>query len=212
MWNLMKHEVMYYIRNKKDLFELIILIVSLNLLFSFALPNSLTVKNEVFIATFWVSLVAGCFLSAAAMFERDSQAGRLELLSMLPCGLERALVVKYLAFTLLLFAAIAAVTPLTLLNMYVERPGQWLLGLGVASLSLTAITYVTASFTSGTGKGAAFLGLISMPLIVPVIIFGAAYVRQPELWHETLLFLIAYAMIAVPIACLAAASSIRASF
>lgn len=211
MLNLLAHEVKYYIKNKKELIEIYVFIISINLLLSFALRSTLTANQELSMAMLWVAMVAGCALGGASLFERDAQSGRLELYQMLPISLEKIVLVKWLSFVALMLAPLLLTLPLLALTGIGPAWHQWALGLAFGTAGVAAITSLGASLMAGTGRGGALLSLVTIPLVVPILIFGTEYCRQAHLWDKNLLFLAAYMFFIVPITCLAGASAIRAT-
>ena len=209
MLNLFRHEVMYYFKNRKEIIEIYVLIFTLNILVYFASSHTLTANHELTIATIWVSIVAASALAAHQLFERDSSSGKLELLQMLPCGLEQVILAKYLSFYLLMLGPAFLLLPFIAAIFPQLAIAQTVCGMAVGTAGICAIQLLAAAFMAGRGKSAAFLGLISLPMVVPLVIFGAAYLRQSVLWHETLAIMLAYALFIVPLMCLAAASVIR---
>lgn len=211
MLNLARHEVMYYFKNKIELIELTSFIITVILLLSFGLRSTLTAHAELLLAGFWLALAAATAIGAAGLFERDYQAGRLELYQMLPAGLETLMLGKWLAFYLLLAIPVLITVPIMALVLEQVNSVQWLVGLLIGAVDMSLIACFAGAMLAGGRRGTALLGLIGLPLMVPVVIFGTEYCRQTHLADSALLFLIAYGMLLAPLAMLAAASSVRAS-
>ncbi len=211
MLSIIRHEAMYYFKNKAELIEIYCFIMTIFLLFSFGLRSALTVNFELSLASLWLAMAIVSALGASSLYERDRSAGRLELYQLLPASLESIALGKWLAFYLALIVPLLLVIPLFGLFFHQEGLMQLAVGLGFGAFDMSLITCFSAAMMAGGGRGSALLSLISLPLMVPVMVFGTAYCRQPDLIDQSLLFLGAYGLLLLPLMAIASASSIRAA-
>lgn len=211
MLSMLIKELMYYINNAKELIVISFLFISITLVIPFAFSAKEGVPDGVNLAILWVALLASMQLGAAQSWQRHSDSGELELLPLLPWMLEGTVLGKSIAFYLLMLLQVAIVVPLSAVWLAIPV-GQWAqvwLGLAVGGLSLTFLYQMAAGLMAGQRKAGAVIGIIVLPFAIPVVIFGASYFQQDELFNDHLLFLVGYAVFLAPLHALAVASSIR---
>jgi heme exporter protein B len=205
MLNLVRHELMFYIKNRKELIEISCLTSSIYLVFPFGLQVTDHLNSDIVIAVRWLAMLAGAILASSFLFARDEESGRLELYQLLPVGLEEVMLAKWLGCIFLL------ALPIVILSWTREGWLQQALGLSAGMAAIAALGSFSGALLSAEGRGNSLTGLLMIPLVIPVIIFGTEYCRQSHLWDRSLLFLIAYGLLLLPLTCLAGASAIRAS-
>lgn len=211
MFSMLIKELNYYFKNIKEVIVISFLFVSITLVVPFAFPAAEGLPEGVNLAILWVALLAAMQLGAALSWQRHADSGELELLPLLPWMLEGTVMGKSLAFYVVMLLQIAVIVPLSALWLAMPA-GQWLqvwLGLAVGGLSLTFLYQLAAGLMAGQRKAGAVIGMVVLPFAIPVIIFGVSYLRQGQLWSDSLLFLIGYAVFLAPLHALAVASSIR---
>jgi heme exporter protein B len=84
----------------------------------------------------------------------------------------------------------------------------------LGSVSLSLIGAIGAGLTLGTRRGGALLSLLVLPLVMPVLVFGARATAQAIVGEEmtqALILLSAMGVLALALAPLAAAAAVRIS-
>ena len=126
----------------------------------------------------WVAALLASMLSLGRMFADDQQDGTLEQLLLSAYPLPLLVLAKIAAHWLCSGLLLAAIAPLLALQFGLPSQATWVLAasllLGTPLLSL--IGAVGAALTVGVRGAGVLLSLLVLPLVVPVLIFGAASV------------------------------------
>lgn len=211
MRSLCIRELIYYFRNLKEIIVISSLMLSILLVAPFVFSAEKGVPEGVPAAMLWVALLCAVQLGCSQSWQRHADAGELELLPLLPWTLEASVFAKTLAFYVVLLLQLLVLLPTASLWLGVSSGqwGQWLLGLAAGGLGLTCLCQMAAGFMAGNRKSGALMGLVVLPFSLPILIFGAAYTAQDQLWADSVIFLIAYAVFLAPLHCLAVAAGLR---
>ena len=123
----------------------------------------------------WVAALLAGMLPIDRLVGPDRDAGMIDqwlLRGVLPewIMLSRALAH---AVTMLLPLLAALVPAAALLSLSAKTVARLALGLGVAALPIAALTVAAAALTARRDAGNGLGGLLVLPLLIPVIIFGA---------------------------------------
>ena len=164
----------------------------------------------------WLGALLACLLSLDRLFALDYEDGSLDLLATAPIPMEAVVAVKALAHWLVTGLPLVAVSPVLALMMNLPPAGYlWLMvALTLGTPALSVIGAFGAALTVGLKRGGLLLGLLVLPMYVPVLIFGAEVVRRgaaglsPEV---PLLLLAGITAAAVALLPYAAAAAIRVS-
>ena len=126
----------------------------------------------------WVVALLAALLPLERMFRSDHDDGSLELLALMPAPLELLVLAKAAAHWLTTALPLIAVAPVLGAMLNLPGPGPatlcGVLALGTATVSLVGA--VGAALTLGARRGGVLLPLLVLPLLVPVLIFGAGAV------------------------------------
>lgn len=162
----------------------------------------------------WVAALLASLLSLESLFREDAQDGTLEqmLLSGHPLG--ALALAKTAAHWLLTGLPLTLMAPV--LGIALGVPGSAMPGilssLALGTVTLSLVGAVGAALTLGVRRGGVLLGLLTLPLTVPTLVFGA---RATELaiagegLSGALYLLAALAVLAVTLAPLAVAAALR---
>lgn len=162
----------------------------------------------------WSAALLASLLALERVFTQDYEDGSLDLLLMSPMPLEATVLAKVLAHWLVTGLPLILLSPL-MAGMLGLAPHSWpvlvtSLTLGTPCLSL--IGAVGSTLTLGSRRGGALLAVLTLPLFIPVMIFGAAAVEAgaTDLPARPHLLLLAGCLVAaVPLASLGAAAALR---
>lgn len=184
------------------------------LLFPFGVgpePNTLA---RIAPGVLWAAALLASLMSLERLFQADYEDGSLEQLALSPLPLPLVALAKMTAHMALTGLPVALLAPALAVMLNMPTDGlPWMaatLALGAPTLSL--IGGVGAALTIGARRGGVLLALLTTPLFVPVLIFGAAAVEAALAGlspRPHLLFLGGLLAAALPLAPLAAGAALR---
>ena len=152
-------------------------------------------------------------LSLEDMFQADFEDGSLDLLATGPLSLESLAASKIAAHWVATGFPIVVISPLAALAM--ELPGEnfvtLLKAVALGTPAISAVGAIGASLTLAARRGGLILPLIVLPLLAPVVIFGAGIVRaeMDGLANGAALYLAAYSLAAILLSPFATAAGLR---
>jgi heme exporter protein B len=185
-------------------------------LFPLAVSPELSRLREVAPGVLWVAALLASLLALEFLFRDDAYDGTLEQYALSGQPLNLLIFAKTATHWLLTGLPLALMAPLAALSL--GAPGLSLGGIvicvAVGTVALSLIGSVGAALTLGIRRSGVLLALLTLPLSLPVLIFGA---RATELairggsYLAPLELLGALAVLGVTLAPLAAAAGVRIS-
>jgi len=162
----------------------------------------------------WVAALLAAQLSLDRLFQADHEDGTLDLLARAPLPLTLTIAAKLLAHWLGTGLPLALIAPLLaiMLQMDTEALPILLLALLLGTPSLSLIGGIGAALTLGAKRGAVLVPLITLPLLIPVLIFGVGAVEAAATGLSAsphLLLLGAFLALAVVLSPFAAAAAVK---
>ncbi|MBI1328684.1 MAG: heme exporter protein CcmB [Alphaproteobacteria bacterium] len=126
----------------------------------------------------WVAAVLASLLSLDRLFQADLEDGSLDLIALSPVSLEMAAAAKIAAHWLTTGLALTLVAPLLglMFNIPESAYGALVASLLIGTPALSAAGAIGAALTLSVRRGGLILPLIVLPLVSPVVIFGAGAV------------------------------------
>ncbi|HTS20336.1 MAG TPA: heme exporter protein CcmB [Casimicrobiaceae bacterium] len=126
----------------------------------------------------WVAALLASLLSLPRLFGSDFADGALEQIALSPYPLPALISGKILAHWLTTGAPLALLSPLLALQFGLDahESAALIIGLLLGTPTLSLLGAIGAALTLGLRSGGALLALLSLPLYVPILIFGAAAV------------------------------------
>jgi heme exporter protein B len=203
-------------RKRGQLVQPLAFFAMVTLLFPLAISPELARLRELAPGVLWVAALLASLLALEFLFRDDAYDGTLEQYALSGQSLTALMFAKTLAHWLLTGLPLALMAPLAALSLGVSAaavPGI-VLAVAVGSVTLSLIGSIGAALTLGIKRSGALLSLLTLPLSLPVLIFGA---RATQLAiHGTsflapLELLSALAVLAITLAPLAAAAAVRIS-
>jgi heme exporter protein B len=173
-------------------------------LFAFALsPEAL---KHYAVAVMTVALVLASVTSQPLVFERDEEEGMLEQFVLKAPVLEIVVLAKLVGMWVVQLLPILIALPLLLLMAGLDGAQSYdvMVRMLLLSPSICAIGVLTAAFTLGSKRGGLLPALISLPLLMPLVIFASSLTGA-----GALLLLAAAALASVPFACYVSAAILR---
>jgi heme exporter protein B len=183
-------------------------------LFPLSLTPEMSRLRDAAPGVLWVGALLSSLLALEFLFREDAVDGTLEQFALSGQSLTWMLFAKTCTHWLLTGLPLALVAPVAAAALGVSgdaMPGV-VASLALGSFALSLVGAVGAGLTLGARRGGVLLSLLTLPLAVPILIFGA---RATELaiTHGNLappLYLLgAIAVLGVTLAPLAAAAAVR---
>lgn len=201
-------------RRRGDAAQPLIFALLVVTMFPLALGSEPALLAKIAPAVLWVAMLLAGLLTLDTLYRGDADDGSLEQMLLAPTPLAWLIFIRVLVHWATTALPLLLVTPL--LAELLHLPGNLLpvllvsLALGTPLLSL--IGAVVAALTVGMRRSGMLLGLLALPLYVPVLVFGAGSVMaaaQDLPWAGALLLLAAGLALALVLAPLAAATAVR---
>ncbi len=183
-------------------------------LFPLGITPELSRLRDVAPGVLWVAALLSSLLALEFLFRDDANDGTLEQYALSGQSLTWLLFAKIAAHWLLTGFPLALMAPLAGLSLGVPAaavPGI-VASVAVGSVALSLIGSVGAALTLGVKRSGALLSLLTLPLSVPVLIFGARATElavKGEGFIAPLELLGSVTVLGVTLAPLAAAAAVR---
>lgn len=209
MIRLIARELKFSIRHAADTAAALLFFVIAASLFAFALGPDPRILGMIAPGVIWVCALLAALLPLERLFGADFEDGSLDLLllSGLPAyGVAFAKAAAHWLTTGLPLLVIAG--PIAVMLRLQDRLPLLLLSLLPGTLLLSLLGSMAAAVTLGARRSAVLMPLITLPLMIPTVIFGAAASTSPHP-AAPLLMLAAMLAAALPLAPLAAGLALR---
>jgi heme exporter protein B len=162
----------------------------------------------------WVGALLASMLALESLFRDDAADGTLEQLALCGQPLVALVAAKTLAFWLLTGLPLTLMAPLlgSALGVPVSAMPGILSALALGTITLSLLGAVGAALTLPVRRGGVLLSLLTLPLAVPVLVFGARATELAiagESLTGPLYLLGALAVLALTLAPLATAAAMR---
>jgi heme exporter protein B len=162
----------------------------------------------------WIGALLSSLLALEFLFREDATDGTLEQFALSGQSLTWMLFAKTCTHWLLTGVPLALTAPLAAagLGVTVAAMPAVVASLALGSFAMSLVGAVSAGLTLGARRGGVLLSLLTLPLAVPILIFGA---RATELaisggdFSGAMYLLGAIAVLGVTLAPLAAAAAVR---
>ena len=185
-------------------------------LFPLAITPVRAQLREIAPGILWVAALLASLLALEFLFRDDAQDGTLEQYALSGQSLTSLLFAKTAAHWLLTGLPLALMTPLAAVSL--GAPASALAAIVAAvllgTLTLSLLGSIGAGLTLNIRRSSALLSLLTLPLSLPVLIFGARATQQAIAGAAVLApleLLAALAVLGVTLAPLAAAAAVRIS-
>lgn len=213
---LIKRDLRLAMRRSGEWLQPLLFFLVVTTLFPLALDPQLSRLRDVAPGALWVGALLSSLLALEMLFRDDGQDGTLEQLAISGVPLAWLLLAKTAVHWLLTGLPLVMAAPLVAIALgapYAAIPGV-LAALLLGSVALSLVGAVGAGLTLGLRRGGVLLALLVLPLMVPVLIFGAratalAIAQQPL--AAPLYLLGALAVLTATLAPLAVAAAVRIS-
>jgi heme exporter protein B len=161
----------------------------------------------------WIAAVLAVLLALDRLFQADHEDGSLDLLALSPLSLEVIAAAKMAAHWLTTGLPLTVLSPV--LALLFDLPPRaypaLVLSLLIGTPSASAVGAVAAALTLSIRRGGLILPLLVLPLLAPVVIFGAGAVLAAidGLANGAIWLLAAFSVAAVVLAPFVTAAALR---
>lgn len=213
---MLARDIRLALRKRGQLVQPLVFFAIVTTLFPLAISPELSRLRDVAPGVLWVAALLSSLLALEFLFRDDAQDGTLEQHVLSGQSLTWLLFAKTVAHWLLTGLPLAVMAPLAGLSLGVPVAslGGIVVSVAVGSVALSLIGSIGAALTLGVKRSGALLSLLTLPLSMPVLIFGA---RATELaikgagFAAPLYLLGALAVLGITLAPLATAAAVRIS-
>jgi len=157
----------------------------------------------------WVAAVLAALLSLDRMFQADYEDGSLDLIALSPLSLEATAFAKIAAHWLTTGLPLTILSPVLalLFNLQGAAYPALVASLALGTPAVSAIGAIGAALTLSIRRGGLILPLIVLPLLAPVVIFGAGALDGTG--NGALWLVAAFSTVAVLLSPFATAAAVR---
>lgn len=203
------------LRQPGDSAMVLVFFVLATVLFPFGIGPEPNILARIASGVLWVMALLAAMLSLDRLFLADYEDGGLELLILSPAPPFAIVLAKCAAHWLTTGLSLIAVAPVLAVMLHLDAAGYGVLiaamALGTPTISL--IGAVGAALTLGARRGGVLMSLLVLPLLIPVLIFGAGAVEAAvggvEGWSNMLMLMGAMLLGALVLCPWAAAAALR---
>lgn len=163
------------IRRWGELANPVIFFVAVTLLFPLSLSPDSTLLGQVSPGIIWVAALFSILLGQESLFRPDLDDGTLEQMALCPQPLPALVFGKLLAHWTISALPLVVLSPLLAMALAMPDRGipVMVFALLLGTPTLVVISAIAAALTVGLNRGGLLLSILVVPLIVPVLIFGA---------------------------------------
>lgn len=215
-WLVCRRDLQVAFRRSGDIVNPLAFFVIVTALFPLALSPDREVLRTLGPAVLWIAALLATLLSLNALFRADIEDGTMEQLVIGPHPLAAIMLGKTLAHWLLSGLPLIVLAPVLAVTYHLPLDGVRALCvtllLGTPTLSL--LGSIGAALTAGVRQSGGLLALLVLPLMMPVLIFGARgtdLAASGEVITGPVYLLGAFLALALTVVPLAAAAAIRIS-
>lgn len=201
-------------RRRGDAFQPALFALIVVVLFALALGSDAKLQAQVAAGVLWVAALLAGLLALDSLFRGDAEDGSLEQWMLAPVPLAWLVAVRTAIHWATTALPLLLATPFLAELLHLPRAQLPVLmaGLLLGTPLLSLIGAVIAALTVGMRRSGILVGLLALPLYVPVLVFGAGSVAASAQGMDpvgALLLLAAGLVIALVLAPLTAAAAIR---
>lgn len=203
-------------RNRAQLLHPLLFFGIVTTLFPLALSPEPSRLRDVAPGVLWVGALLASLLAIEFLFREDAQDGTLEQYALSGRSLTWLLFAKTVSHWLLSGLPLALASPVVAYGLAVS-PGAMpgiVASVALGTIALSLLGAVSAGLTLGIKRGGALLSLLTLPLAVPLLIFGAQATARAIAGADMsapMYFLAACAVLGITLAPLEAAAAVRIS-
>ena len=213
---MLRRDLLLAFKRPGDVLNPLFFFIVVSSLFPLALGPGTDLLEAIGPGVVWVAALLATLLSLNSLYLSDLDDGTLDQMILSPQPLPLLTLAKSAAQWLVNGLPLVLVSPLVAVSyrMTAATLAIMMVTLALGTVSLSLLGSVGAALTVGLNRGTALLSLLVLPLAIPVLIFGArtvALAAAGDAVAAGILFLAAYAVLALSFAPFAAAAGLRIS-
>lgn len=215
-WAVFKRDYTLAFRQNTELLQPVLFCLLVVTLFPLGIGPSPQTLQKVGPGIIWVAALLSSLLALEKLFKQDFQDGSLEQLVLTPYPLPLLALAKVLVHWLASALPLILLSPLLAMFLNLTADMYWALLftliLGTPLMSL--IGAIAVALTAGLNKGGTLLGLLLLPVYIPLLIFASSAVQSASLnlpYIGQLAFIGAILLLALALAPFAVAHAIKVS-
>jgi len=214
MLALFQRDIKLVLRQRSDTFAALAFFIIVASMFPLGIGPQATLLKQIASGVLWIAALLSAMLGMARMFSEDYADGTLEQMLLSATPLPLLVLAKVCAHWLCSGFLLSLLSPLLAMQFAMSLESTWILALSLflGTPILTLLGAIGAALTLGVRSQGTLLSLLILPLVIPVLIFGAGAVDAANAGlgltaHFSLLG--AILLLALPLAPLATAAACR---
>lgn len=176
---MVRRDLRLTMRHQGDMVTLLVFFLIVTSLFPLAIGPELEVLRMIAPGIVWVAALLASMLALERLFGQDFADGTLEQLCLSSWPLSLLVLAKIVTHWLVTGLPLVVMAPIVGLQYGLPGGALWVLfiSLLLGTPALSAIGAIGAALTLGLRGGGALVSLLILPLVIPVLIFGAGAVE-----------------------------------
>jgi heme exporter protein B len=214
MLGLFQRDIKLVLRQRSDTFAALAFFIIVASMFPLGIGPQATLLKQIASGVLWVAALLSAMLGMARMFSEDYADGTIEQMLLSATPLPLLVLAKVCAHWLCSGFLLSLLSPLLAMQFGMSPESTWILAISLllGTPILTLLGAIGAALTLGVRSQGTLLSLLVLPLVIPVLIFGAGAVDAANAGlgvaaHFSLLG--ALLLFALPLAPLATAAACR---
>lgn len=213
-WLVARRDLRLAFRKPSQLIQPLMFFMIVATLFPLTLTPELSRLRDAAPGVLWVGALLSSLLALETLFREDAQDGTLEQFALSGQSLTWMLFAKTCTHWLLSGVPLALSAPLAAVALGVPAAAmpELVAALLLGSFAMSLTGAISAGLTLGARRGGVLLSLLTLPLSVPILVFGAAATQGAIVGDPIagpMYMLGAIAVLGVTLAPLAAAAAVR---
>lgn len=182
MWGLLRRDLLLAWRRRSELLTTLFFFVIVAGLFPLGIGPEPATLRTIAPGVVWIAALLSCLLSLHRLFAADYQDGALEQMLLAPQPLSLLVMSKVCAHWIAAGFPLVLLSPLLGLQFGLTGSTLWVLvcSLLLGTPVLSALGSIGAALTLGIRGSGLLVALLTLPLFVPVLIFGAGAVVSSD--------------------------------
>ncbi len=212
----LRRDLLIASKRKNDMLNPFMFFLIVASLFPIAVTREPQQLTDISAGVLWIAALLASLLAMDSLYRSDFEDGSLALLLLCPQPLYFMVLAKNLSHWLVSGLPVVLVSPLIayMLKLPAESYLPLFLSLLVGTPVLSLLGSIGVALTVGLGSRGLILAVITLPMTVPVLIFGTLAVQEPRFGADLagyLAILGAQLLAAIALAPLASAAALRIS-
>lgn len=213
-WLVARRDLRLAFRKPSQLLQPLLFFMIVATIFPLTLTPELSRLRDAAPGVLWVGALLSSLLALEFLFREDAQDGTLEQFALSGQSLTWMLFAKTCTHWLLSGVPLALSAPLAAgaLGVPAQAMPALVAALLLGSFALSLTGAISAGLTLGARRGGVLLSLLTLPLAVPILVFGADATRRAIVGDDfaaPMYMLGAIAVLGITLAPLAAAAAVR---